>query len=202
VKKIDWIIFLGSVFLMVVIAIKSSSHKKKQAEIRENFLAREEKANAVRRKDIDPNLFFEADLSAFPEIIGDDPFQVLRCSKRVMIRFENPITNLELKELYGLSQMDLIAQYEENFNAYLKSLTKWAASLVEKNSSDALKILEYVISHGGEFRDSYKIAADIYANNGEQEKLDALLDSAVENHFNDPSIRQQIIDYINKKEIA
>ncbi|MCL2456436.1 MAG: hypothetical protein FWD19_02665 [Defluviitaleaceae bacterium] len=196
------IIFFASVAAMIFLVIKSSSHRKKQDEINKNFLEREEAANAVRKKEIDPHLFFEADLSHFPKISEDDPFQIIRCSKRVMIRFETPVTNLELKNLYGLSQMDLIAQYEENFNAYLKSLTQWAASLAEKNSGDALKIVEYVISLGGEFRDSYKIAADIYAKNGEQEKLDALTDAAEQNYFNDPSIRKQIIDYINMKEIA
>ena len=191
-----------SVAAIILLVIKSSRHTKKQDEVKRKFLEAEEAANAVRKKDIDPELFYTADLSVFPPISADDPFQVIRASKRLMIRFEEYVSNLELKKLYGMAQMDLIAQYEENFNEYLKSLTKWAASVAEESHKDALVILEYVISLGGEFRDSYKLAADIYDANNDKKKLEALTEAATKNHFRDPSIRQQILDYINMKEIA
>jgi hypothetical protein len=193
------ILFALSVMLIVMLVIKFSRHSKQQADVKRKFLDDEAAANAVRKKEIDPALFYTADLSALPEIPEGDPFQIERCAKRMMIYFKEPITNLELKMQYGAAQMDFIAQYEENFNEYLKALTKWAASIAEENKSDALVILELVISLGGEFRDAYKLAADIYASKRDSIGMEGLRSFAEKNHFHDPSIRTQILEYINMK---
>ena len=185
-----------SVVAVFAVFIASGKHAKKKEEMKQRFLATEEAANSVRKKDIDPALFYTADLSALPAIPEGDPHQVQRCAKRVMIRFEKPLTNVELKMQYGLAQMDFIAEYEENFNAYLKALTNWAT---EAPDTDALKILQLAISLGSEYRDTYKTAADIYSRQGDKYGLDALLAHAEKNHFSDPSIRKQILEYINRK---
>jgi len=188
-----------SVFAIVMVLINSKTHRTRQDKLLRRFLDEEAAANSVRKKEIPQELFYTPDLSIFPPVGEDDPFQVTRCAKRVMLRFEKFMSNLELKKLYGVAQMDLIAQYEENFNAYLKALTKWAEALAQEGSPDAIKILEYVISRGGEYRDTYRTAADIYAKNGEQEKLDELITQAENNHFRDTSIRDWILGYINGK---
>ncbi|MCL1877312.1 MAG: hypothetical protein FWF80_00475 [Defluviitaleaceae bacterium] len=175
----------------------SRRHSKKQEEVKQRFLEEEEAANAVRKKDIDPKLYYTPDLTAFPPLPPGDPHQVERSAKRTMIRLPRPLTNLELKMQYGLAQMDIIAQYEENFNEYLKSLTMWGASIAKENPSDAVTILETVVSYGGEFRDAYKTAADIYVAQGDGKKLDALFARTEENHFTDPSIKRQLLDYIS-----
>ncbi|MCL1842936.1 MAG: hypothetical protein FWF79_03920 [Defluviitaleaceae bacterium] len=189
-----------TVAAIILFFVKSSRHTKKQDEINRRFLEEEDAANAVRKKDIEPELYFTADLSVFPQLPEGDPFQVERCAKRTMIRFEKPVSNLELKKEYGPTQMDIIAQYEENFNEYLKSLTKWAKALSEEeNNADALSILEKVILLGAEFRDTYKLAADICAAKQDAEGLDTLLELVSENYFRDPAIRTQILEYINTK---
>lgn len=196
-------IVLLSAAAIIFIIVRSSMHSKKQEGIKRRFLEEEEAANAVRKKEIDAELYYTADFDALPPIPADDPNQVMRCSQRKMIRFAEPISNLELKKLYGPAQMDIIAQYEENFSEYLKALTKWAVELAledfEKNQEDVLSILETVISLGGEFRDTYKLAADIYAGTGDVAALDALLIRAEQNHFKDPNIQQQILEYIDMK---
>lgn len=174
----------------------SRRHSKKQEEVKQRFLEKEEAANAVRKKDIDPELYFTPNLSALPPIPQGDPHQVERSAKRTMIRFPRPLTNLELKMQYGMAQMDIIAQYEENFIEHLKSLTKWGSEIAEKSPHDAATILQTVVEMGGEFRDAYKNLADICAN--DSEKLNALYARAEENHFSDPSIKRQILDYINE----
>ncbi|MCL1883231.1 MAG: hypothetical protein FWF81_05700 [Defluviitaleaceae bacterium] len=195
---LPWVLLLGAI---AVIIIKGNQHSKMREQMRARFLEEENEANMVRKKEIEPELYFTADLSALPPIPESDPYQVERCAKRIMIRFAEPITNLELKKQYGLQQMDIIAQYEENFNEYLKALTKWAVSISNENRNDAIKILETVIYLGSELRDSYKLSADIYAENRNTEKLSELLARAEENHFKDPSIREQVLDYINMKKV-
>lgn len=186
-----------SVAAVFAVFIFSARHSKKRDEKKERFLEQEEAANSVRKKDIDPELFYAADLTAMPPVPEGDPHQVQRCAKRTMIWFKKPLTNLELKMQYGPAQMDKIAEYEENLNSYLKALTKWAA---EASDQDALKILQLAISLGSEYRDSYKLAADIYHKQGDKYGLDALKAHAEKNHFNDPSIRRQILEYIRKKD--
>ncbi|MCL2388566.1 MAG: hypothetical protein FWC89_13625 [Defluviitaleaceae bacterium] len=188
-----------SVTLIVAVLMNGRSHRRKQEEMNRRFLEEEEAANAVRKKDIDADLYYTANLSALPQLPNPDPHQVERCANRTMIRFAEPISNLELKKQYGLAQMDVIAQYEENFTEYLKSLTKWAMDIAENQQEDALKIVEEVVTLGGEFRDTYRLAADIYVAKNDHDGLNTLLINATENHFKDPAIRRQVLDYISLK---
>ncbi|MCL1863380.1 MAG: hypothetical protein FWF78_07430 [Defluviitaleaceae bacterium] len=194
---INLVILLLSLVGVVSVFWASARHNKRRDETRRRFLESEDAANSVRKKEIDPALFYTADLSVLPPIPEGDPHQVARCAKRVMIYFAEPLTNLELKMQYGPAQMDFIAEYEENFNAYLKALTKWAA---EATDADAIKILQHAISLGSEYRDTYRLAADILSKQGDKYGMESLLAHAEKNHFRDPSIRQQVLEYIRKKD--
>jgi hypothetical protein len=191
------LLLAASVGLMAAVMINGRRHSRKQEEINRKFFEAEEAANMVRKKEIDPELYYQANLSELPQIPEGDPHQVERCAKRTMIRFEKPLSNLELKSRFGLSQMDTIAQCEENFNEYLKSLTKWASDLSAEDQNNALIILEKVVELGGEFRDTYRLAADIYSSRGDKPALTALLSNAEKNHFRDPAVRNSILEYIN-----
>lgn len=192
-----------TVIVICVVALNTRKHKHKQEALNRKFLDDEAAANQVRKKEIDPQLYFTPDLTDLPPIEEDDPHKVIRAAARQMIYFKKPVTNLELKNQYGPAQMDLIALHEENFNEYLKALTAWATSLAETDNeqdiSDALLILGYAIAHGSEFRNTYKLTADIYARMGEKETLIALKETAEINHFRDPAIRHHIVEHIEKK---
>ena len=195
-------IFLAglTIIFMLVLALRSRRHRKEQEEINRRFFEAENAANQVRKKAIDPELYFVADLSHLPEIPEGDPHRVERTSKRQMIRFRQPITNLELKQMYGLSQMETLAQHEENFNEYLKALSNWAKHLSENDQkADALFVLDYAISLGAEFRNTYKLAADLYFQRQDIDNLDYLVDKVNRNHFHDPTVRQHVLDYVKGK---
>lgn len=186
-----------SVLLIIFVAISTRRHKKQQDEFKRRFLDGESAANNVRKKEIDAELFFIPDLSKLPEIEEGDPFQVERTSKRRMIKFLKPTTNLELKMQYGRAQMDVLALYEENFNEFLKSLTAWAGSLVENgNDEKALTVLKYAITHGSEYRNTYKYAADIYLKLNDVTALNLLREKCLRNHFNDSAVQQHVVEYI------
>ncbi|MCL2355530.1 MAG: hypothetical protein FWC70_00030 [Defluviitaleaceae bacterium] len=182
---------------IITFFLLSRRHTKKQEEVKARFLAEEEAANAVRKREIEPELFFTPNLSALPPVPAGDPHRVERSAKRTMIRFAKPLTNLELKMQYGLAQIEAIAQYEENFIEYLKSLTKWGTEIAAESPFDAVEILQTVVESGGEFRDAYKTLADIYSGDGEM--LDALFARAEENHFSDPAVKRHILEYIDAK---
>ena len=197
---INIVLLLSTIVLIIVIAVMSRKHGKQQDDINRRFLEAEEAANSVRKRELDPELFYTADLAGLPPVPENDPHKVLRASKRTMIRFNSPVSNLDLKKRYGPSQMDSIALFEENFNDYLKALTEWAASLAEEDKAgDALLVLKQAIVLGSEFRNTYKLAADIYAARRDTKSLDALLQYAEENYFRDPAVQNHVIEYISEK---
>ena len=185
---------------MLSLVISSRKHRRKQEEINKRFFEAENIANQVRKKEISQELYYTADLFLLPDIPESDPHMVRRASKRPMIYFRKPLTNLELKQMYGLAQMEIIAQHEENFNEYLKSLTNWANELVETGQdTDAIFVLDYAISLGAEFRNTYKLAADLYTKREDIHNLDYLVDRINRTHFHDPTIRQHVLDYVKRK---
>jgi hypothetical protein len=194
---INLLLLFGSVVLIGWIAVRGARHNHKQDKLRSRFLRDEEAANNVRKREIDPELFFVADLSALPPVPEDDPHKVHRTARRTMIRFQTPMSNLELKQQYGPSQMDIIALYEENFHEYLKALTNWAAAIAEERPTDALLILEIAVALGSEFRQTYKLAADLMPD--KHDKLHTLRKYAEQNHFHDEAMRASVVAYINEK---
>ena len=199
-RILNAVLLLSSIVLIIVVAAVTKRHGKLQDAKNRRFLEEEQAANLARRREIEPELFFYADLSKLPPIDERDQFKVLRTSKRKMIRFTEPKSNIDLKLNYGPSQLDSIALYEENFHDFLKSLGEWAAALAADGlTDDALQVLEYAINHGTEFRAAYKLAADIYAYEQDRAALEYLLQAAQNNHFNDPAMQEHVLQHIEDK---
>ena len=193
-------LLIASIILIIVVAVMTRRHGKLQDAKNRRFLEEEQAANLARKREIEPELFFYANLENLPRISESDPHKVLRASKRTMIRFDVPETNVELKKRYGLSQLDSISLYEENFHDFLKSLGDWALGLHEAGNVDgALQVLEYAIGLGSEFRGTYRLAAEIYAYERDAYALEQLLQVAQDNHFRDPAIQEHVLSYIEEK---
>lgn len=194
VALIFWLIFFYAWKL------RHASHKRE--DTLEALLREEREADAVRRKEIDKELFFIPDLSALPapEDGGLLPAAVLFRAGCPMLRLPHPMTNLELKRAYGVAQLTVIAQYEENFNTFLSALIAWAESLAAGGrNTDAIRILTYTVTIGSEYSKSYKLLADLYAETYDMEGLSALAAAAETQAFKDENLRRTITAYINRK---
>ena len=190
----------GAAFLIIFMFVKSQFIRKNQEMVISRFIDAEDEANAVRRKDISPELFYTPNLSVLPQLPEGDPHQVARTARRKMIHFSEPVSNLDLKMQYGSAQMETLAEYEENFNEYMRALTAWASTLmVSGETGDALDILEYTFGLGIEFRSAYRLAADIHFKDRNVNKLIYLLGVAEKNHFRDPAMQHSVLEYINRK---
>jgi hypothetical protein len=180
--------------LFVIYNIKKNAHRNQR--VMDAFLESEREANNARRRDIDNELFYEADLSALP-LKNDGSKQEEKVKTRAalkMIRFPRRMTNLELKMAYGPSQLDLIALYEENFNRYISALIELAEHLLTGGQDkDALRILEHTVELGSEYRKSYTLTANCYAEARDEEKLAALLETVEGREFTDESIKRHIL---------
>jgi hypothetical protein len=196
-----WGLLVLLFWAILFIAIQSKRAQKKKDEINRRFLEDDENANAVRKRPLEAELFYTAQLDRLPSLPEGDPHNVKRAAKRKMIHFPQPMTNLELKNRYGRVQLELLAHYEENYDDYLRSLTKWAEALAtENNTPDAIRILEHTITLGSEFRNSYKQLADIYYNEKNTKKIDELLSAVSSKPFRDPATANHIIDYIRQRQ--
>ena len=193
-------LLIGSIILIIAVALITKRHGNLQDTKNRRFLEEEQAANSARKREIEPELFFYADLENLPHIPENDPFKVLRAAKRTMIRFEKPESNVELKKRYGVAQLESITLYEENFTDFLKSLGDWAQDLYnEKNADSALQVLSYAIELGSEFRGTYRLAAEIYASERDVYALEQLSEMAQHNHFKDPAVKEHVLSYIEEK---
>lgn len=190
----------GTLALIILVAFLNYRHSKGTKKVLRQFLDEEQEANTVRRKEIEPELFFEADLNGLPGLPEGDPHRVMRCARRKMIRFNMPMSNLELKKKYGPSQIETIVQYEENYNEYLRALVSWGTALVKENKTDdAVVVLKAVISLGVEIRGPYKLLADVYAVRRDARGFDELKEWVNTNHFRDQTVKNHIIEYVNQQ---
>ena len=192
----------STIWFIFFMHYKSKRASRLNAEKDRQFFKEDAEANSARRREINPKLFFVPDLNLLPSIEEDDPHKVLRAAKRKMIFFNEPISNIELKKQYGPSQLVTIAQYEENLNDFIKSITIWARDLFDKEDfSDAKLLAEYAINLKSEFRNTYKLAADLYSLDiFPDNTLESLIKIVENQNFKDPAMQKSILEYINSKE--
>ena len=175
--------------------------------LQDKFLKDEMEANNTRRRDVEPEFYFTPNTSALPlrsDVSGkvaEKQEMVEKCAQLVMLRFPEKRTNLELKNAYGVANLEKVTGYEENYNRYLYVLIQWAEALIEAGERrDAIKIFEHTVELGSEYRKSYTHLADYYTEQQNANSLNTLLDN-VALQFTDEGIRRQLTQYImDKKE--
>jgi len=196
---ITWGLLALLFWAILFLTIQSRRTQKKREDAARRFLAEEENAGNLRQRPPEEGLFYTPQLDLLPPLPPGDPHKVERAAKRKMIRFPEPMSNAELKSRYGRGQLEYLAHYEENYDDYLRCLTKWADALMKENKNpDAKGILEHTVALGSEFRNSYKFLSDIYAGEGNADKLNELLLTASAATFRDPANGNHIIEYIQR----
>jgi len=200
-SPVTWALLAVLLWAIIFLAIFSRRARRQNDEAARKFLHEEEVANRVKKRPLEDELFYTPELDKLPPLPEGDPQQVQRAASRKMIRFNEPMTNVEIKLRYGRHQLEQLAHYEENYFDYLRILTKWGEALLKDNKkADAARILEHAVALGSEFRRSYKFLADIYAGNNDPVKLEELLAKAEFKKFRDPAVAQHIMAYIREKQ--
>ena len=98
-----------------------------------------------------------------------------------MIKFDEQISNTDLKFKYGFSNLETITIYEEHYNSYMQTLVEWAKMLFERNNlSDAEIILNEAIRLKCDLSKAYMLLIDIYRQKNDSDKLKNLINT-VEN---------------------
>ena len=95
---------------------------------------------------------------------------------------ENPIVNFtgisntDLKLMYGAPNIDLLSRYDQNYTILVRTLQSLSQALYEKGCpEEACQFLEFAISIRTDIASSYKLLSSIYLQNGQPEKISALI---------------------------
>lgn len=185
---IFFILFLGTVLGIQIMMRKNKVDFKKTLE---NIQERERKANLSKKREIDKEFYIIPDEAVLPIKNYDETSEnkkiidiqklVLKKASLTMIKFNEQISNTDLKFKYGFSNLETITIYEEHYNSYMQTLVEWAKILFERNNlSDAEIILNEAIRLKCDLSKAYMLLIDIYRQKNDSDKLKNLINT-VEN---------------------
>jgi tetratricopeptide (TPR) repeat protein len=152
---------------------------------REDFWAREIKANSVRRKPLDNVDFISVPYDELPMNIETDDDIVKECIDQINSLKDEPIanftgiTNTDLKLEYGAPNITTLSKADTNFTLLVRSLGNLGERLHQLgHDTEALTVLEYAIRIRTDISKTYYLAAELYDAKGDDKKIAWLKRSA------------------------
>lgn len=179
---IFFILFVGTV---LAIQIMLRKNKVDFRQTLENIMKKEIKANSSRKKEIEECFYIKPNTEILPikkypetsenkDIINAQNI-VIQKSKLTMIKFNEQISNTDLKLKYGYSNLETITICEEHYNSYMQALTTWAELLFEKeNYTDCETILTEAIRLKCDLSKAYILLISVYSKTNNYEKSENL----------------------------
>lgn len=153
---------------------------------KEAFLEKEREANSVRKMPITDLDYISVDLSKLPNIETEDEYinerlhtlQVLSEEDTKIVNLSQ-YTNTELKMKYGVANLTLLTEYDQNFTNLCRCLYELGKRFYELGNLEAAKsYLEYGIACGTDLKLHYTLLADIYEQNIQYKDIVALIKKA------------------------
>jgi len=204
--------FLPIVFLfglgLIFKSLLSTGTKRHQIKM-EKILEEEMTSNFHRAKDVPQKAFLKPNMDFLSSINYDkydDRYRavaslkehLIKKSQLTMVRLSPPLTNREVKEQYGIVNLDTVAQGEENYHNYINSANALASSLIALGDYGAAKkVLEHTIFEMKSYvLRSYTLSLDIYKKtdiNQIPTFLKAIDSSKI--LLNYPDLKEKIQDY-------
>ena len=195
--------FLGLFIIACsIFAYLRKKQTRHQNNAEDSFLEKEQKANLTRRKDISGLPYITIPLDKFPiGICENDSIQEYESTLQTLsdkkILNLGAKTNTELKLEYGLANLNILTEYEQNFNTLCQTLLSYAAALMqEEQNAAAQTVLEYGIEIGSDMSQNFLLLADLYRTNGTPERIRELIEKADQL---DSLMKNSILDKLNQK---
>lgn len=179
------IFFLFVIFALITFLYMNKSNNSLSKE-KEEFLERERAANSVRKMPLTDLDYIDVDLSSLPKIETDDEYILERlntlnrlASDDVKIANLSSYTNTELKLKYGVANLTLLTEYDQNFTTLCRCLYEISKRLYDlKDIEKAKAYLEYGIKCKTDLKLHYTLLADIYEENLQYKEIVSLISSA------------------------
>lgn len=169
---------------------------KKEKQYVDNFWEREREADSTRRKSLESLNYVAIPLKDLPmDVLAELPEikeyhnKIRELAGKKIVNFAG-YSNTELKLEYGAPNINLLSEYDLNFEELITLLQDWASLLLqnwgegaqlcpeEERKQAAKKVLSFAVSAGSDITASYEKLVKLYLEYGEQEKIPALREKA------------------------
>lgn len=181
------LLFLPSIIMLVWVLNhnirRNNSHDPDRVH---SYLAREDRANATRRKDLSDLPYIQVPLDQFPFDItlNDEKKQsqiaeyekIIRNLANVRMLNLIGISNTELKEMYGPANLELLSNYDQCYAKYLRTLQLFCDTIYEEYPEQAVSVLEYCIATGTDISGTYGLLGAYYLEHGRISDFEKLYD--------------------------
>lgn len=195
---------LAALWFRTLIKIRNTEYDK----MKSRFIELEQAANNVRKKNIDEKYFYIPNIDKYPvknydgldidseyANIAKKQDAIIKKSTNKMIKFSPSKSNLEIKNEFGVSNLSIIAGYEENFDRFMSLLTDWASELKKHGFlSDAEIILKNAIEDGCDTSGAFILLADLYR--GDTKKIDDFREFIKKSGF---MRKDRLLSYLSEK---
>ncbi len=172
------------IVFIIWLRVKLKQNNSSIEEANAAFWEREERANYARKKDISVLDYLTVPENALPfgepldERDRDLQADVKDRMARKMIDLSD-YTNTELKEQYGVVNLEELSNCDQNYMYFIRTLSIWGKHLYDLGEySRSRQIMEYSLSINSDISTVYTTLGAIYAQNGELQKIDDLIGRA------------------------
>lgn len=171
-------IIFGLVLIFIIwFQFKKRKTAKEIDTEKDSFLKRENEANLTRKKDISTLAYIKLPMEGLPLTKGSDN-ALNQFIETYLLYLDKKIINLshysntELKEQYGLANLSILSQYDENFFSLTKLLNDWGNYLLEINLlNEASQVLNLAVSIKTEITESYVNLATVYSKQQSPQRI-------------------------------
>ncbi len=166
-------IFFTFVVLSIIFMLNVRRSNRRMKKSRDDFWAKEIRANSVRRKPLDNIDFLSIPYEELPLDIETDDDIVKECVDQLNELKDEPIanftgiTNTDLKLEYGAPNITTLSRADSNYTILVRTLQNHAERLHELgHDPEALTLLEYAIKIRSDISNTYYLAAELYEASG------------------------------------
>lgn len=194
-------IFLIFIILFVLwVRYETQKNSRIETEDNSNFLERERHANFTRKADLTDLDYTVIPLDELPFAGSYDEVkssyslpeglseltksEIFDCEQKIIALSHKKILNLghmsntDIKMEYGVANLQILIQYDENSSKLARLLAKWGKLLYENGEEAAAeKVLTYAVSCKSDIEDVFITLAKIYRNNGNELGISDLVEA-------------------------
>lgn len=182
--------FFASFLIFILVLHHNMNKGKKSREQQEaEYWKQEFDANHIRKQSLDDLEFVTFTAEPFypltllgtedsSDFLASNPTAkeilslLLNLESRKMVNL-TCFSNTDLKYKYGVANLNLLTEYDSNFNELITLLQDYADLYLQAGFEDqALKIFEYAISIGSDISKTYLSCAEIYCRRYQTDKLE------------------------------
>ncbi len=159
---------------------------------RDDFWKKEAQANQTRKADISDLDYITIPLDRLP--MDDSPDLTINSYRDTILSHSHKkilnldgFSNTDLKLKYGVSNIKLLSEYDNNYILLISTLNKWGERLyINGYHKEAIAVLEVALECNTDTHKTFQLLAEIYKSQGLYNKIDLLVE-----RINSSSIRDK-----------